>query len=95
MAVRGKMALVVFDDTGKIEHVVPFGAGYDVAAIDLPSGKWHTLIVLESGSIFFETKPGPYAPLSDKDFAPWSPPENSPDVNPYLSALTKSIADYL
>lgn len=94
MAVRGKMALVVFDDKGEVGQVVPFGDSYDVMAIDLPSGQWHTLIVLEPGSIFFETKPGPYVPLSDKDFAPWSPPENSPDVNKYLSLLAKSIADY-
>lgn len=89
MAVRGKMALVVFDDNGEILQVVPFGSGCDVTAIELPPGKWHTLIVLEKGSIFFETKPGPYAPLSDKDFAAWSPPENSPQASQYLSGLTE------
>ncbi len=93
MAVRGKMALVVFDDLGEIKHVVPFGDGYDVTAIDLPSGQWHTLIVLKPGSIFFETKPGPYAPLSDKDFAPWSPAENSPEVAQYLLELTEAISE--
>lgn len=94
MAVRGKITLITFDDKGAVEQVVPFGAGCDAVAIELPPGAWHTLIVLEPGSIFFETKPGPYAPLSDKDFAPWSPAEDSPNVDKYVSTLIKAVADY-
>ena len=95
MAVRGKMALVVFDDEGKVEQIVQFGDDCDVKAIELSAGQWHSLLVLEPGSIFFETKPGPYAPLSDKDFAPWAPPENSPDVDKYVAALTNAAIDSL
>ena len=95
MAVRGRMALIVFDDQGVIEQIVPFGEGCDVKAIELPAEQWHSLLALEPRSIFFETKPGPYAPLSDKDFAPWSPPENSPDADKYLSVLTKAAIDSL
>lgn len=91
MAVRGRMALIVFDDDGEIRQVLPFGSGCDTLAIDLPAGQWHSIVVLESGSIFFETKPGPYVPMSDKDFAPWAPEENSPDVGSYLSALTQVV----
>lgn len=32
MAVRGRMALVVFDDEGEVERAVAFGAGADVVA---------------------------------------------------------------
>lgn len=92
IAVRGRMILVVFDDNGDVERAIPFGVGSDVVAIELPPGLWHMLIVLEPGSIFFETKPGPYAPLADKDFAPWAPAENSPDIGQYLSALTEIVA---
>jgi len=95
MAVRGKMALVVFDDEGMLEQIVPFGDGCDVKAIELSAGQWHSLLVLESGSIFFETKPGPYAPLSDKDFASWAPPEDSPDADKYVAALTNAAIDSL
>lgn len=95
IAVRGRMALIVFDDHGAIEQVVPFGDGCNVKAIELPAEQWHSLLALEPNSIFFETKPGPYAPLSDKDFAPWSPPENSPDTDKYLSVLTKAAIDSL
>ena len=95
MAVRGKMALVVFDDKGGINQVVPFGDGCDVQALELPAGQWHTFVVLKPGSIFFEAKTGPYVPLSDTDLAPWSPVEGSPDADRYVAALTTVVADYL
>ncbi len=93
MAVRGRMILVVFADNGEVEQIVPFGTGCDAVAIEIPPGLWHTLIALEPGSIFFETKPGPYVPLSDKDFAPWSPTEDSSEAAGYLAALTEIVSD--
>ena len=92
MAIRGKFALLTFDDEGVVEKVVCFGVGCDAVAIDLPPGAWHSLVVLDPGSIFFETKPGPYIPLSDKDFAPWAPAENSLPAHEYLSSLMKFIS---
>lgn len=91
MAIRGKLALVVFSDEGSVKEIVCFGDGCDVVTIDLPAGVWHTLISLEPGSIFFETKPGPYEPLSDKDFAPWAPEEGSPGANLFLSDLLSKV----
>ena len=91
MAVRGKLALLVFDDDGTVKQVVPFGDGCDTLAIDLPAGEWHSIIVVEPGSVFFETKPGPYVAMSDKDFAPWAPEENTAEVGSYLSVLTEIV----
>ena len=89
MAVRGRMVMVVFADCGKVVQVIPFGAGCDVLAVELPAGVWHSLIALEAGCIFFETKPGPYVPLTDKDFAPWSPAEGAAGADRYLAELTE------
>ncbi len=91
IAVRGRFMLVEFNDAGGVEQTITFGNGCDVQAIDLPAGCWHSLLALKTGSIFFEIKPGPYVPLSDKDFANWSPAENSPDAAKYLAALTKLV----
>jgi cupin fold WbuC family metalloprotein len=93
MAVRGKLALLVFDDDGEVKQVLPFGDGCDTLAIDLPAGEWHSIIVLDPGSIFFETKPGPYVAMSDKDFAPWAPLENTAEVGSYLSVLTEIVSN--
>jgi cupin fold WbuC family metalloprotein len=91
MAVRGKLALLVFDGGGEVKQVIPFGDGCDTLAIDLPAGEWHSIIVIEPGSVFFETKPGPYVAMSDKDFAPWAPEENTAEVGSYLSVLTEIV----
>jgi cupin fold WbuC family metalloprotein len=85
------MALVVFTDDGEVDRIVPFGDGCETVAIDLPPAMWHSLVSLKAGSIFFETKPGPYVPLSDKDFAPWSPAEESSEAESYLANLMEKV----
>ena len=59
---------------------------------ELPPGLWHTLVAFEPGSIFFETKPGPYVPLSAADLAPWSPAEGAPKTDDYLTHLLSRIS---
>ena len=38
-----------------------------VYGVHIPTGQWHTLEVLESGTMIFEVKDGPYAPLGEGD----------------------------
>jgi len=92
MAIRGRMALVLFADDGHVDRIVLFGERCETVAIDLPPAMWHSLVSLEAGSIFFETKPGPYVPLSDKDFAPWSPAEGSTEAESYLANLMEKVS---
>lgn len=87
VVVRGEMKLLTFSDAGDIDRVVHLKAGADSIAIDLPPGVWHMVVARQPGTIFFETKPGPYQPLSDKDFAPWAPAEGSEDASRFLRAL--------
>jgi cupin fold WbuC family metalloprotein len=35
--------------------------------VDIPAGQWHTLEVLESGTVIFEVKEGPYQALGEED----------------------------
>lgn len=91
VAVRGRMALIIFREDGRPERVLHLVPGGPVLGIDLPPGVWHAILSLESGAVFFETKPGPYAPLGDKDFAPWAPPEGSPDAAAYLRELEAAV----
>jgi len=84
VAIRGRFHLLIFDDAGQVvERIALSPAGAAVAA-EVPPGAWHAIVALEPGSIFFETKPGPYTPLTDRDFAPWAPPEGSGEAGEYL-----------
>jgi cupin fold WbuC family metalloprotein len=88
---RGRMAAFIFDGQGNVERFVILSQAGPTTGIDVPPGAWHCIVSLENGSIFFETKPGPYEPLSDKEWAPWAPPEGSREAGEYLRCLEKYI----
>lgn len=87
VAVRGRFHLLIFDDAGRVVERIELAPCGPVVAVDVPAGAWHAVVALEPGSVFFETKPGPYAPLTDKDFAPWAPAEGSAEAEGYLKAV--------
>lgn len=91
LAVRGRFAAVLFNDGGEIIQVCFLApVGGEIVA-DIAPGAWHAIFALESGSVFFETKPGPYEPISDKDWAPWAPAEGSPEAAPYFKELRDRV----
>lgn len=94
VAVRGAFVLVEFDDTGGIAGTTRLAAESSrwrgdeaAAAVELAPGTWHTVLALESGSIFFEAKPGPFDPQARGDFAPWAPEEGSAEAAMWWEAL--------
>jgi cupin fold WbuC family metalloprotein len=99
---EGHAVAVIFDEGGGIiERYVlgrgslPPGAPHWCHAagialgIDLASGVWHTVCAISPVAACFEVKPGPWDPASDKDFAPWAPPEGDPAVRKYLAGLLR------
>ena len=55
---------------------------------EIKVGVWHSLLVLESGSVIYEIKEGPYAPLAPENFAPWSPdPTQIEEAKKYMDFL--------
>ena len=87
IGLRGRLALLIFADDGKVEEVIPFGPREDTLGVDLPAGVWHSVVCLEEGSVFYETKPGPFVPIYDKDLAPWAPEADSDEAVSYLEKL--------
>jgi cupin fold WbuC family metalloprotein len=95
VAIRGLMALIVFNEEGKVLDVVRFGTeryGEVVcAAVEISPAVWHTVISLETGSVLLEIKAGPFDPGQPKDLAPWAPEEGSVEAPDYLGILEKHI----
>ena len=90
VVVRGRFHLLIFADDGTVIERVELSPAGPVVAVDVPAGAWHAIVALETGSIFFETKPGPYTPLTDKDFASFAPPEGSAEAGEYLKTILVS-----
>ena len=38
-----------------------------VVAVNIPIGQWHTVRVIESGTVIMEVKDGPYVPTGSED----------------------------
>lgn len=77
VVLRGQLGLIIFDDAGRIVRTELLEAGGELFGVDIPHGTWHTLVALESGTVFFEAKAGPYVALSEAERAPWAPTEGS------------------
>lgn len=95
IAVRGLMALVIFDDLGMVTKVVRFGAVTSgdswAAGGEVPANTWHTVIALQPGCVLLEVKAGPFDPNQPKNLAPWAPDENSTQATAYLQKLLSYI----
>lgn len=90
---RGRLGCVTFAGDGAViaDLCVLLDLSRGIYAADYRAGTWHTFFALEPGTIVFEVKPGPYAPLSDKDFAPWAPCEGSFEAGEYLARLEDTL----
>src|SRR6266571_5116167 len=83
----GRLGIVTFTGDGKVAETAMLShAGGNLAA-DIPHGVYHTAVALESGTIFFEAKAGPYLPLAPEEVSPFGPEEGSPEASPYLERL--------
>lgn len=67
LLLRGRIRVMFYNEAKEeTESTVldPLTGDYGVY---IPAGQWHTLEVLESGSVLFEVKDGPYTPLGEDD----------------------------
>lgn len=65
--VRGELIERFYDDDGKLTQEVLMQAGGENVLLQIPVGQWHSLEVLEEGTIIFEAKDGAYEPLNESD----------------------------
>ncbi|HJA86830.1 MAG TPA: WbuC family cupin fold metalloprotein [Candidatus Bacteroides avicola] len=67
LLLRGKIKVLYYNDQKELMETVVLEPGSGNYGIHIPKNQWHTLEVLESGSVIFEVKDGPYTPLEEKD----------------------------
>jgi len=86
--VKGKVAVLFFDDTGSvIKCTLLEKEGVDM--IEVPAFTWHTYVILSTSAITYETMMGKYDPQTWKDYFMISPAENTPESIEYLDELKK------
>lgn len=67
LLLRGKIKVLYYNDQKELIETVVLEPESGNYGIHIPKNQWHTLEVLESGSVIFEVKDGPYTPLEEKD----------------------------
>lgn len=67
VCLRGSLVEEFFSDSGEVIDSFEVAAGSDCCALNIPTGIWHTLRSLESGTVILEVKDGGYVPIMDED----------------------------
>lgn len=64
---RGIAEEIFYDDNCNITERIKMQAGSDYVGVNIEKGRWHKIVSLESGTVIFEAKDGPYEPVSPED----------------------------
>ena len=64
---RGHLREVFYNDAGEVTEVIDLVPGGDCVAVNIPLGQWHSVEVLESGTVILECKDGAYEPIGPED----------------------------
>ena len=65
ICLRGHFEEYFYDENGVLTETIDMLPGG--AVLNVPVGQWHSLKCLESGTVLFEAKDGPYEPLAEED----------------------------
>lgn len=67
IVLRGGVKVLFYDANGQVTGTFLLNPVTKNYGIHIPKGQWHTLEVLEKGTVIFEVKDGPYTPLGKED----------------------------
>lgn len=65
ICIRGHFEEYFYDEKGNLTDTIDMVPGGTI--LNIEKGQWHSLNCLESGTILFEAKDGPYHPLEEDD----------------------------
>lgn len=91
LVLSGRFLVVEFNDEGDIVEFIILDASNGSFAAEIAPKVWHTIMSLDSGSVAYEVKDGPYLPINDKNFASWAPKEGDAGTKEYMTNLKKKV----
>jgi len=88
---RGRLLVVEFSDEGEVSDYTildPLSGNY---GCEIAPRVWHSIISLQSGSVAYEVKHGPYNPDDDKHFASWAPAEGDQNAQSFNKKIFEKL----
>ena len=67
IVLRGSIRVDFYNEHKDLLNSAIIDPKIEVYGLDIPAGQFHTLEVLETGTVIFEVKDGPYMPLDAQD----------------------------
>ncbi len=67
VCLRGRLREILYNDAGEVTEEIELAPGSDCVGLNIPIGQWHTVEVLESGTVIMEVKDGKYEPIQECD----------------------------
>lgn len=67
IVLKGSLIVKFYDDLKNLTAQAELNPLKENFGINIPVGQWHTIEVLETGTVIFECKDGPYKPLDGSD----------------------------
>ena len=89
LVLRGRLVLFYFDDSGQLTEHVLIDRAAGCYGVEVEPRRWHMVVALETDTVVYEIKDGPYNPDNDKIMAPWAPAEGDARCSEYLKGLFK------
>ncbi|MDD4969998.1 MAG: WbuC family cupin fold metalloprotein [Paludibacter sp.] len=67
IVLRGSLNVLLYSENKEIVSCTEVNPKKSVFGANIPAGQWHTIEVIEPGTVIFEVKDGPYRSLTDDD----------------------------
>ena len=87
----GTVLAVVFNNDGTIRDHAILSRETGILGIEFEENCYHMLTSLETGSVVFEIKEGPFVPHTEGSSAPWAPQEGTPEAREFLSKVFETL----
>lgn len=88
--VEGRMAVVLFDDTGAITRRIHLG-GDGIFCFWMGTSEWYMPLAETDIAVFCEVLQGPNSHGEACEWAPWAPVEGSDEAAGYLADLRRQV----
>ncbi|NVO19131.1 MAG: WbuC family cupin fold metalloprotein [Bacteroidetes bacterium] len=88
---RGKVLAVSFNDDGSIRDHFILSTDHGQLGLEFEENTYHMLTALETDSVVYEIKEGPFIPHSTGNSAPWSPEEGTDEGKNFLSKVFNEL----
>jgi len=88
---RGTVLAVVFNDDGSIRDHFILNSAAGNLGVEFEENAFHMLTSLETGSVVYEIKEGPFVPHSEASSAPWAPAEGTPAAREFLAGIFDAL----